>query len=162
MNARDSTESKSRPFSRRGQYRPSPIRHDSDRQPGTASRIGLNSLKIANTKLVPNSIALSCRLSYKGRLCFCGGRSSVGRASDCDSGCRGFKPRRSPHFSCSPKSKFGVLRFFGSVLRFFGSSHFMVGVRLKSTRDRHLEASVGNFRTIYNRKPSFVQALRRY
>ena len=26
-----------------------------------------------------------------------GGRSSVGRAPDCDSGCRGFKPRRSPH-----------------------------------------------------------------
>jgi hypothetical protein len=28
-----------------------------------------------------------------------GGRSSVGRASDCDSECRGFKPRRSPQFS---------------------------------------------------------------
>jgi hypothetical protein len=27
-----------------------------------------------------------------------GGRSSVGRALDCDSGGRGFKPRRSPHF----------------------------------------------------------------
>ena len=27
-----------------------------------------------------------------------GGRSSVGRAPDCDSGGRGFKPRRSPHF----------------------------------------------------------------
>ena len=26
-----------------------------------------------------------------------GGRSSVGRAPDCGSGCRGFKPRRSPH-----------------------------------------------------------------
>lgn len=26
-----------------------------------------------------------------------GGRSSVGRAPDCDSGCRGFKSRRSPH-----------------------------------------------------------------
>ena len=28
-----------------------------------------------------------------------GGRSSVGRAPDCDSGCRGFESRRSPHFS---------------------------------------------------------------
>ncbi len=28
-----------------------------------------------------------------------GGCSSVGRAPDCDSGCRGFKPRQSPHFS---------------------------------------------------------------
>ena len=26
-----------------------------------------------------------------------GGRSSVGRAPDCGSGCRGFEPRRSPH-----------------------------------------------------------------
>ena len=42
-----------------------------------------------------------------------------------------------------------------------GSSHFMVGVRLKRFIDRHLAASVGNFRTTYIRKPSFVQALRR-
>jgi hypothetical protein len=28
-----------------------------------------------------------------------GGRSSVGRALDCGSGGRGFKPHRSPHFS---------------------------------------------------------------
>ena len=27
-----------------------------------------------------------------------GGRSSVGRAPDCGSGCRGFDPRRSPHY----------------------------------------------------------------
>ncbi len=27
-----------------------------------------------------------------------GGRSSVGRAPDCDSGCRGFEPHRPPHF----------------------------------------------------------------
>ena len=27
-----------------------------------------------------------------------GGRSSVGRAPDCDSGCRGFKSHRPPHF----------------------------------------------------------------
>ena len=43
-----------------------------------------------------------------------------------------------------------------------GSSHFMVGLRLKRFTDRHLAVSVGNFRTIYIRKPSFVQALRRY
>ena len=29
---------------------------------------------------------------------FSGDRSSVGRAPDCDSGCRGFDPHRSPHF----------------------------------------------------------------
>ena len=27
-----------------------------------------------------------------------GGRSSVGRVPDCDSGCRGFEPHRPPHF----------------------------------------------------------------
>ena len=27
-----------------------------------------------------------------------GGRSSAGRAPGCGPGCRGFKPRRSPHF----------------------------------------------------------------
>ena len=32
-----------------------------------------------------------------------GGRSSVGRAPDCDSGCRGFKSHRPPQFSaCNP------------------------------------------------------------
>jgi len=32
-----------------------------------------------------------------------GGRSSVGRALDCDSGCRGFDPRRSPHPPKKPR-----------------------------------------------------------
>ena len=31
---------------------------------------------------------------------FNGGRSSVGRAPDCDSGGRGFNPRRPPHLTC--------------------------------------------------------------
>ena len=31
-------------------------------------------------------------------LCLPLGRSSVGRAPDCDSGCRGFKSHRPPHF----------------------------------------------------------------
>ncbi len=30
-----------------------------------------------------------------------GGRSSAGRAPDCDSGCRGFEPRRPPHLDGS-------------------------------------------------------------
>ena len=36
-----------------------------------------------------------------------GGYSSVGRAPDCDSGCRGFEPRFSPHFllGFQPKKK---------------------------------------------------------
>ncbi len=32
-----------------------------------------------------------------------GGRSSVGRAPDCDSGGRGFKPHRSPHLYLTPQ-----------------------------------------------------------
>ena len=40
-----------------------------------------------------------------------GGRSSVGRAPDCDSGCRGFESRRSPHLSQSDfPLKFGRVR----------------------------------------------------
>ena len=36
-----------------------------------------------------------------------GGRSSVGRAPDCDSGRRGFEPHRPPQFFClhNPKDK---------------------------------------------------------
>ena len=33
-----------------------------------------------------------------------GGRSSDGRAPDCDSGCRGFDPRRSPHLKWAVSS----------------------------------------------------------
>jgi hypothetical protein len=36
--------------------------------------------------------------------CFSGGRSSVGRVPDCDSGCRGFEPRRSPQYRFSLKA----------------------------------------------------------
>ena len=32
-----------------------------------------------------------------------GGRSSAGRAPDCDSGGRGFKPHRSPHLYLTPQ-----------------------------------------------------------
>ena len=42
------------------------------------------------------------RIIVTGNQRFSGGRSSVGRALDCDSGGRGFKPHRSPHFfNCS-------------------------------------------------------------
>ena len=39
-------------------------------------------------------------LQFTCKLCkhLYGGRSSVGRAPDCDSGCRGFKSHRPPHF----------------------------------------------------------------
>ncbi len=40
-------------------------------------------------------------LGRTGRDTFAGGRSSVGRVPDCDSGCRGFEPHRPPH-SFSP------------------------------------------------------------
>ena len=36
-----------------------------------------------------------------------GGRSSVGRAPDCGSGCRGFEPRRSPHWICGGVAQLG-------------------------------------------------------
>jgi hypothetical protein len=49
--------------------------------------------------------------------------------------------------------------FFGSGSS--GSSHFMVGVRLKAFSNKHLAVSVGNFRTTYIRKPFSAQALRR-
>ena len=41
--------------------------------------------------------------SHKHQIDFAsrGGRSSAGRAPGCGPGCRGFKPRRSPHFSRS-------------------------------------------------------------
>ena len=34
-----------------------------------------------------------------------GGRSSVGRAPDCGSGCRGFESHRPPHLGISPSGK---------------------------------------------------------
>ena len=39
----------------------------------------------------------------------CGGRSSVGRAADCDSVCRGFEPHRPPHY---PSLYFSKIRLF--------------------------------------------------
>ena len=49
----------------------------------------------------------------------CGGRSSVGRAADCDSVCRGFEPHRPPHFLIDlsarkvfPKSATNFFHFF--------------------------------------------------
>ncbi len=69
---------------------------------------------------------------------FIGGRSSVGRAPDCDSGCRGFNPRRSPHLTppcfipldlnsrkCTTND-FNKLRHFGSSLR-YKKLHFVTG-----------------------------------
>lgn len=41
-----------------------------------------------------------------------GGRSSVGRAPDCDSGCRGFKPRRSPQFLKIKRSLYATFFIF--------------------------------------------------
>ncbi len=40
-----------------------------------------------------------------------GGRSSVGRARDCDSRGRGFNPRRSPHFPVNICDKFVAVPF---------------------------------------------------
>lgn len=38
-------------------------------------------------------------LVFRDWLIFYGGRSSAGRALDCESSCRGFEPRRSPHIN---------------------------------------------------------------
>jgi hypothetical protein len=43
-----------------------------------------------------------------------------------------------------------------------GSSHFMVGMRLKAANNKHLAVSAGNFGRTYTRKPSSGQALRHY
>ncbi len=48
------------------------------------------------------------------------------------------------------------------LIRFFGSSHFMVGQNIKYFKYRHLGASVCSYGSSYIRKPSFVQALPRY
>ena len=44
---------------------------------------------------------LTMRTAFNGEEEHCGGRSSAGRAPDCDSGGRGFKPHRPPHLSPS-------------------------------------------------------------
>ena len=49
-----------------------------------------------------------------------GGRSSVGRAPDCGSGCRGFDSHRSPHVGVSPSGK---ATDFDSVIRRFKSCY---------------------------------------
>jgi hypothetical protein len=46
-----------------------------------------------------------------------GGRSSVGRALDCDSSGRGFKPHRPPHFSFSLGLIHAHREFKATVLR---------------------------------------------
>ena len=38
-------------------------------------------------------------INFEGDSSINGDCSSVGRALDCDSGCRGFEPHQSPHFS---------------------------------------------------------------
>ena len=57
-------------------------------------------------------------------LCPDGGHSSVGRAPDCDSGCRGFNPRWSPQFF----SDFSSESSGSTVLRFYGSGFSSLGV----------------------------------
>ena len=46
-----------------------------------------------------------------------GGRSSVGRAPDCDSGCRGFEPHRPPHIFKKLGSRIYRLAAFSRILR---------------------------------------------
>ena len=48
-------------------------------------------------------------MSIMGRRFIRGGCSSAGRASDCDSECRGFKPRQPPH----PSPKGAEVNFDG-------------------------------------------------
>ena len=47
---------------------------------------------ISHINIVKSSINNQQKTDY-------GGRSSVGRAPDCDSGCRGFEPHRPPHLN---------------------------------------------------------------
>ena len=52
---------------------------------------------------------------------FNGGRSSVGRAPDCDSGGRGFNPRRPPHLT-----RYKSMTYSQSTLK---SSHMTGGAK---------------------------------
>ena len=48
-----------------------------------------------------NTAAIVCRMVWlENEFANNGGRSSVGRAPDCDSGRRGFEPHRPPQFAC--------------------------------------------------------------
>ena len=73
----------------------------------TAQSRPRNNQFFANTECIPKEIPTKKRIQLIFKSFFDtirlssirnGGRSSVGRASDCDSECRGFKPRRSPQF----------------------------------------------------------------
>lgn len=76
-------------------------------------------------------------LSLSVSFCPCsGGRSSVGRAWDCDSQGRGFKPRRSPQNFLAAKNGFQ---------RKSGSTRLMVELRKKPNRIKHSEAEAYSF-----------------
>ena len=75
----------------------------------------------------------------------------------------GSSPVANTKFSFIPKIKIrNQTKAVFVANQHWGSSHFMVGVRLKAANNKHLAVSVGNFRTTYIRKPFSGQALRRY
>ena len=71
---------------------------------------------------------------------FRGGCSSVGRASDCDSECRGFKPRQSPQF-------FTFWGSSGSSHFRIGSSHFTVYHSAQLNKNKHLRFSIDSLQS---------------
>jgi hypothetical protein len=77
-----------------------------------------------------------------------GGRSSVGRALDCDSSGRGFKPHRPPHFSI-PCSYFIAEYVLFSEQQFAGVVELVDTLDLGSSASRR-ESSSLSFRTIKN------------
>ena len=64
-----------------------------------SSRVPLNMVALNMVTLNKDQIMAS----HEHQIDFAvrGGRSSAGRAPGCGPGCRGFNPRRSPHFSSS-------------------------------------------------------------
>ena len=62
-----------------------------------------------------------------------GGRSSVGRAPDCDSGCRGFESHRSPHFYLVGYRQ--VVRHQTLTLAFVGSNPAIPAIQNNNNAD---------------------------
>ena len=81
------------------------------RVPGAPSKAGIDDrLSCSSPIFVLHKVLYNARPAYGGKSKANGGRSSVGRAPDCDSGGRGFDPHRPPHFS-----KQGAARFHGPL-----------------------------------------------
>ena len=94
-----------------------------------------------------------------------GGRSSVGRAPDCDSGCRGFEPHRPPHFSKELEQILYHLAVFFQTLRIQNSrilknlDIFYIHLALRCKLYRILISCLKTYKQMYKYGPSCVSGL---